>query len=158
MQKILVWLTDWAALHSGRERLLLGVAAGFILVWLGVVAVWQPLRQHRADLEARIARYDRGLAAIEIPTFAAPDLQDGITDSRPVTLILTDSAAVFNLVIRRLEAAGNGAQIVLEEATFEQIILWLEAMKRDDGLRVTSLEMTRRPAPGVVSTTLALER
>ena len=53
---------------------------------------------------------------------------------------------------------GNGARVVLEEASFDQVILWLEALKREHGLYVSDLEMTRRPAPGVVSTTFALER
>ena len=158
MQKIRISVTDWIAERSGRERVLLGVAAAFVLVWIGVTTVWQPLRQHRTDLEGRIARYDRGLAAVADPAFAATDLQNETADSRPIPLILTESAAVFNLGIRRLEAAGTGAQVVLEEATFDQVILWIEVLKRDHGLRVSTLEMTRKPAPGVVSTTLSLER
>lgn len=158
MKKIHVSVFNWISERSGRERILLGAGLAAVLVWIGVAAIWQPLLLHRTDLEARIARYAKGLAAVENPTFVAPDLQNTAIDSRPVPLILTDSAAMFNLVIRRLEAAGTGAQVVLEEATFEQVILWLEALKRDHGLRVSTLEMTRRPAPGVVSTTLALER
>ena len=65
---------------------------------------------------------------------------------------------MFQLVIRRLEDEQNGARVVLGEATFEQVILWLELLERDHGLRVIELEMTREPAPGVVSTTLVLER
>ena len=158
MQKIRISVTDWLAERTGRERLLLGIALAFTLAWLGVVAVWQPLRQHRADLENRIARYDSGLAALENPAFATPDPENTTNDSRPVPIILTESAAVFKLVIRRLEAEGTGARVVLEEASFEQVILWLDALERDHGLRVSQIEMTRKPAPGVVSTTLALER
>ena len=158
MQKIRVSVADWLTERSGRERLLLGIALAFAIAWLGVAAVWQPLRQHRADMETRIARYDSGLAALENLAFSPAEPESGTSDSRPVPLILTDSAAVFQLVIRRLEAEGAGARVVLEEAPFEQVILWLEVLERDHGLRVSDLEMTRRPAPGVVSTTLALER
>ena len=158
MQKIRVSGADWLAKRSGRERLLLGIALAFAIAWLGLAAVWQPLRQHRADLESRIARYDSGLAALENPAFSPAETEIGSSDSQPVPLILTDSAAVFQLVIRRLETEGAGARVVLEEAPFEQVILWLEALERDHGLQVSDLEMTRRPAPGVVSTTLALER
>jgi general secretion pathway protein M len=157
-QEIRAGVIDWVEQRSSREKLLLGVALVFAVVWLGFAAIWQPLRHHRADLETRIARYDRGLAALQNPGFSAPDPQNTIIDSRPVPVILTDSAAVFDVVIRRLEADGTGARLVLEEATFEQIILWLEALERDYSLHVTELEMTRRPGPGVVSTTLALER
>ena len=95
---------------------------------------------------------------LQNPGFNAPDPEAIAADSRPVPIVITDTAAVFQLVIRRLEAEGTGARVVLEEATFQQVILWLEALERDHRLRVRDLEMTRRPAPGVVSVTLALER
>ena len=158
MQKIRASAADWLGQRSGRERLLLGIALAFGIAWLGLAAVWQPLRQHRAELESRIARYDSGLATLENPAFLPAETEIGSSDSRPVPLILTESAAVFKLVIRRLEADGAGARVVLEEAPFEQIILWLEALEHDHGLRVGDIEMTRKPAPGVVSTTLALQR
>ena len=158
MEKLRAAVLPWLAQRTPRERMLLCVALVCAVAWLGVVALWQPLRQHRADLQDRIARYDSGLAALENPAFSAPDPLAAPRDSRPVPVILTDSAAVFQVVIRRLEAEPAGARVVLEEAPFEQVILWLEALERDHGLRVSTLEMTRRPAPGVVTTTLALER
>ena len=151
-------LQDWISQRTERERVLLG--AGFLLamLWFGIAVVWQPLQVHRANLEAKIARYDIGLAALQNPAFAVAGPQAAAADSRPVAVIITDTAAVFQLVIRRLEAEGTGARIVLEEATFEQVILWLESLERDHGLRVRDLEMTRRPAPGIVSVSLGLER
>ena len=158
MNPLRATVQDWLTLRSPREKGLLGVALVFAVLWLGVAAIWQPMHQHRANLEAKIARYDSGLAALHSPAFSAGDPLIPAADSRPVPVILTDTAAVFHLVIRRLEAQGSGARVVLEEATFEQVILWLEALERDHGLRVSDLEMTRRPAPGIVSATLALER
>lgn len=151
-------LQDWIDQRTDRERLLLGVGFLFAVLWFGIAIVWQPLRLHRANLEATIARYDSGLAALQNPAFSVADPQVPAADSRPVPVIITDTAAVFQLVIRRLEAEGTGARVVLEEATFEQVILWLEALERDHGLRVRDLEMTRRPAPGIVSVNLGLER
>ena len=151
-------LQDWTAQRSTREKLLLGLGLVLALLWLGITAVWQPLRLHRANLEVKISRLDRGFAALQDPGFNLPDAKATAADSRPVPVVITDTAAVFQLVIRRLEAEGTGARVVLEEATFQQVILWLEALERDHGLRVRDLEMTRRPAPGIVGVTLALER
>ena len=151
-------LQDWTAQRSTREKLLLGLGLVLALLWLGITAVWQPLRLHRANLEVKISRLDRGFAALQDPGFNLPDAEATAADSRPVPVVITDTAAVFQLVIRRLEAEGTGARVVLEEATFQQVILWLEALERDHGLRVRDLEMTRRPAPGIVGVTLALER
>ncbi len=156
-----VWRTtlqDWISQRTERERMLLGVGLMFAVLWFGIAVVWQPLRLYRAELEATIARHDSGLAVLQNPAFAVADPQAPAADSRPVPIILTDTAAVFQLVIRRLEVEGTGARVVLQEATFEQVILWLEALERDHGLRVRDLEMTRRPAPGIVSVSLGLER
>ncbi|WP_054006544.1 type II secretion system protein GspM [Cypionkella psychrotolerans] len=149
---------DWFEQRTARERLLLGVLSACALLWVGVALIWQPLRQYRTDLVNKIALYDAGLTALENPAFAAGGAAAAIVDNRPVPVILTDSAATAQLVIRRLEAEGGGARVVLEEASFDQVILWLEALKREHGLSVSDLEMTRRPAPGVVTTTFALER
>ena len=151
-------LQDWTAQRSAREKVLLSAGLALALLWFGIAAVWQPLRFYRANLEVRIARLDRGLAALQNPDFNLPDANTPAVDSRPVPIVITDTAAVFQLVIRRLEAEGTGARVVLEEATFQQVILWLEALERDYGLRVRDLEMIRRPAPGMVGVTLALER
>lgn len=151
-------LQGWIEQRSGREKVLLGAGLALAVAWLIIAAVWQPLRSHRANLQVEISRLDRGLAALQNPGFNLPDANPPAIDSRPVPVVITDTAAVFQLVIRRLEAEGTGARVVLEEATFQQVILWLEALERDHDLRVRDLEMTRRPGPGMVGVTLALER
>ena len=158
MDKYRAIAQDWFLQRSPRERLLLCVLGACALVWIAVSVIWQPLRQHRSALENRIALYDVGLTALQNPAFVARKGTAMIVDNRPVPVILTESAAVFQLAIRRLESEGAGARIVLEDASFEQVILWLETLKREHGLNVTALEMARKPAPGVVSTTFALER
>ena len=159
MTRVQTGLRDWLALRTARERGLLKAAVALGAVWLVVFAVWQPLLAQRAALADRIARHDRGLAALAVqgPPGAAVNAAPA-TDARPVPELLTGAAATFQLVIRRLEAEGTGARVVLEEAAFAQVILWLEALERDHGLRVADVEMTRRPAPGMVGVTLSVER
>ncbi len=159
MMRLQTGLRDWLAQRTARERVLLGAAVALAAVWLVVFAVWQPLLAQRAALADRIARHDRGLAALAAqgPSDAAASATPAAT-ARPVPELLTAAAATFQLVIRRLEAEGAGARVVLEEAAFAQVILWLEALERDHGLRVADIEMTRRPAPGMVGVTLSVER
>ena len=158
MDKYRTIAQDWFLQRSPRERLLLGLLGICALLWLAVAVIWQPLRQHRAALENKIALYDAGLTALQSPAFDARGGAAVIVDNRPVPVILTESAAVFQLAIRRLESEGAGARVVLEDASFEQVILWLETLRREHGLNVTAMEMARKPAPGVVSTSFALER
>jgi general secretion pathway protein M len=151
-------LAEWIDQRSPRERVLLIVGLGLGLLWLGVTAIWQPLRQHRADLQTRIALYEAGFAALQNPNFSAQGTASAVLDNRPIPVILTDSAATAQVTIRRLEAEGAGARVVLDDAPFDRVILWLEILNREHGLNVREIEMTRKPAPGVVSTTFALER
>ena len=81
-----------------------------------------------------------------------------VPDDRPLANVITDSVAAFQLTIRRLEPEGPRVRVVLEDAPFDAVILWLDAVQRDQGLRVSEIEITRRPAPGVVNAVLALER
>jgi general secretion pathway protein M len=143
------------ASRSLREKLLLAALAGLILIWLAVTQVWQPLHAHRADISARIPRIERALALVQ----AAPvPLMAQAPDPRAIPAILTDAADTFGLKISRLQAQGNGAQLALEDAPFDVVLLWIEALQRDDALHLVDLTLTRRPAPGVVATTLTMER
>lgn len=146
---------NWLAERSPRERYLLLGAAVLAMIWLSFTVVWQPLVAHEAALTDRIMRYERSLAVLNV----SPQASTAVTsDPRPVPVILAGTAAEFGLTIRRLEPEGSGARLVLEEASFNDVILWLERMEQDHGLRLTDLEMTRRPAPGVVTATLALQK
>ena len=147
---------DWWEARAPRERVLLTILLGVVTLWLAIVAVWQPLQSARVRLGDQIVRYERALAVLQSqPAVAAPVTAP---DNRPLNVVITETAAAFQLTIRRLEPEGARVRVVLDEAPFDAVILWLDAVQRDQGLRVTEVEMTRRPAPGVVNAMLTLER
>jgi general secretion pathway protein M len=146
----------WAA-RSPRERALLSGLALICLVYLGFVGLWRPLQGHRDRLMADIARFDRTAAALseavgQGAAFAAP------TAGTPLPQIVTDTAAAYQLTIRRLQPTDNAAEITLEEAAFDAVLPWIEALERDHALRILTLTMTRRPEPGLIATTLTVGR
>jgi general secretion pathway protein M len=146
----------WTA-RTRRERLLLACLALVTLIYFLFVAVWQPLQRHRATLTDDIARYARAavaLSAIPAGSVAFP----GLTADTPLPSIITDTAAAFQLTIRRLQPTEGTADITLEDAPFDAVLLWLDALERDHGLRIISLTMTRRPEPGLVAATLIIGR
>lgn len=149
---VLLW---WEA-RVPRERLLLSVLFVVLGVWLLVAGVWQPLHSSRVRLSDQIARHERALAVVQ----SLPMVTTAVTtqDSLPLANVVTETAAAFQLTIRRLEPEGSRVRLVLDEVPFDAVILWIEAVERDHGLRVTELQLTRRPAPGVVNSVLALER
>lgn len=146
----------WLEQRTTRERWLLMVGSAAVLIWVVAAFVWQPIQARREAASRQIALYERAIAALQAapaPAVAAPP-----ADPRTLNAIVTDAAGGFDLSIRRLEPEGNRIRVTVDEAAFQTVILWLEAMQRDSGLRASELDMTRRPDPGVVDATLVLER
>lgn len=143
--------------RTPRERLLLGVMAAvgaLALVW---VSVWQPLQTARSGYEAAIARQDALTARIAmLGAGAAP--APVAADPRAPAVIVSDTAAAASLAIRRLEPADDRVRVVLEDADFGAVLAWIDQIDRDTGLTVADIDITRRPEPGMVSTTLTLRR
>lgn len=142
--------------RTPRERRLIAAAAALLAVWAVVMLVWQPLRSGRAALEADLLHADQMLARVQrLPTTAgaAP-----VNDDRPLSVIATTSAADMGLQVRRLQPQGDAVQVQVEDASFDFVLLWIAALERDHGLRLSDLTLIRRPAPGSVAATLTLER
>ena len=146
----------WRA-RSSRERWLLLGLAGIGIAALLIAGLIRPLFASRAAALEAIGRHESALAQLAA-------LPEGMTApsaaaaTRPVTAIVTETAPEFGLVIRRIEPEGAGARLLIEDAGFPEVLAWIEALERDRGLRVTAVEMDRRPEPGVVSAQLTLER
>ena len=118
--------------------------------------VWQPLMTHNAALSDQLAR--QGITLRQLQALPTTVQTTALADDRPVPAILTETAQDMGLVIRRLEPEGRGARLVLDDALFETVIVWLDMLETDHALRVTTLDLARKPAPGMVSATLLLER
>ena len=147
----------WWARRSLRERWLLAGLAGAAAAYLAVAVVAQPLLAARAAALAAIAGHDRALAQLAaLPAEAAPPAPR--STGLPVTAVLTETAPEFELAIRRIEPEGAGARLVLDDADFAGVLLWIEELERDHGLRLTAVEMDRRPEPGVVAARMSFER
>ena len=143
--------------RTPRERLLLGAMAAVAALALVYLGIWQPLQNARNGYEAAIARQDALTARIAaLGSDAAP--APVISDPRPPAVIVSEAAASAALAIRRLEPAEDRVRVVLEDADFGAVLVWLDALDRDTGLKVAEIDITRRPEPGTVSTTLMLRR
>lgn len=148
--------SGWLEERTTRERWLLMMGSAAVLIWVAFAFVWQPIQARREAASRQIALYERAIVALHAApasTIVAPP-----ADPRALNAIVTDAASGFDLSIRRLEPQGNSIRVTVDEAAFQTVILWLEAMQRDSGLRASELDMIRRPAPGVVNATLVLER
>jgi len=151
--RIAVALAD----RTPRERILLYVLAGTGVLALIYLAIWQPLERTRENYAVAIERQDLLTARVKaMDNGAAPATP--ARDPRPTAVIVSDTAAAAALSIRRLEPVGEDARVVLEDAEFGAVLTWLDSLDREEGLRVAEIDISRRPEPGLISTTLMLRR
>ena len=103
-----------------------------------------------------ILRADQMLARVQ--RLPPPANTPRVTDDRPLAVIATTTAGDMGLQVRRLQPQGDAVQVVIEDAPFDFVLLWIAALERDHALRLTDLTLTRRTGPGLVAATLTLER
>ncbi|MGQ0566904.1 MAG: type II secretion system protein GspM [Gemmobacter sp.] len=142
--------------RTPRERWLIGTAAVLVVLWGLATLVWQPLLARRAALDAGILRAEQLLLRVERLPSATTDAPPA--DDRPLAVIATATAEDMGLGVARLQPQGAAVQVVLDDAPFDFVLLWIAALERDHGLRLTELSLSRRTAPGSVAATLTLER
>jgi general secretion pathway protein M len=147
----------WWTRRSVRERALLGLMAAALAGYVLIVAVGQPLLAGRAEARSSIVRFESMQAPLATladdgPVAVAP------SSDQPVATVVTDTAPGYGLTIRRIETDQGGTRLEIEDAGFAEIILWVEELERQHGLRLVALEMDRRPEPGIVSARLTVQR
>lgn len=149
-------ISAWWQARSERERLLLGALATTAGAWLAITAILQPLLGAHAAAEASIARADAALARLA----ALPAIDTAATsgDAQPATAVITATAPDYGMTIRRLEPDGDGARVTLADAGYPEILRWVQALESEHDLHVASIQVDRRPDPGVVSATMTLQR
>jgi general secretion pathway protein M len=155
----------WSGL-SPRDRRILIIGAVLLAVLLPYWLVWQPLTERAASLERSVAAQHADLAWMQ----AAAERVRGLQAAAPATpaarggqsplAIIDRTAREGPLVgtVRRVQPEGAGAvRVWLEDAPFDDLVLWLGTLETRYGLRVTSLVVDRQPAEGRVHARLSLE-
>lgn len=156
-KKWLLTIQQWLAKRSQRELVLVAIGTFFVIAGLFWNLTWGPLEDVRRSTRAELTRYNSLLARAQL---SAPQnlLGTVAVQSLPPARAITESANTFGLGIRRLEPEGGATRVVLDDADFANVTRWLAALEQDHALRVTAIEMERRPAPGIVTARILLQR
>lgn len=135
-------ITPWWNQRSGREQLLLALAAALLAALLGWALILRPLADARtaAQAEARLAQAQLAQArALAAAIRARPTPPAG-----PVHELIGRRLAEAGLSPSRLEAQGPGQALVDIAAINGRLLIgWAAALEQRDGLVVDELEATR---------------
>jgi general secretion pathway protein M len=154
-------LQKWSTLSS-RDRRMLGLAAGFlVLVFAWMVAfepAWnarQQLARELPTLRSELAQMDQLAAEARL---SASSTQQSSESAGQLRNRIEDSLADAGLssAVAQLEVNGEIIEARFRQADFEKWLFWLDGAVRETRMRVVDVSITRESA-GVISGRLALE-
>lgn len=160
---------QWLGRMTTRDRRALlagGTALAVILLW---ALVYAPLQDRRDELQRQVEALQRTLTVVEDagrrtaslrthrPAGAAPVGANG--EQSLVTLVDTSGRnAGLAAAMRRIEPlADEATRVDLQQAPFEQLIVWLQTLATRHGVVAREISLDRRDT-GVVDARVQLQR
>ena len=156
----------WFEGLSPRERGLVMAAAVALVITLLFTQVWLPLNRGIQSERATQQEQRELLAWIESKQ---PALQQLRAAGNPAAageraegtlLVLADRSAKqagLSRAIKRTNPESNGGvRVVMEDASFNDVIAWLATLRRQHAVDVANLSTTAKDQPGIVDVMVSL--
>jgi general secretion pathway protein M len=155
-------LRTWYESRAPRERILVNVAAAFIVVALVYVLLLAPLSKATANRSARVERKQSDLAWIRSmigPLQQLEATRPRINMNESLLVIIDRSARQVGLTLAGQSPNGeNSMRVRLENAQFDLVVTWLGQLNQQYGLEIDSAQFDKTGKIGVVNGSLNLTR
>lgn len=157
----------WYTGLQQRERQMVAAATVLVVLTLFYLMIWEPvhngLDEQRLQYENQRSSYGWMLqAAEETRQLKSAGSRNVVRNSnQPVSLLVERSATTAGLKnsIRKIETSGDkGARVTLDAVSFDQMLLWLNTLRQQYGITVSSATIDRNEAAGAVNARLTLDR
>ena len=161
-------MNAWFQSLAERERILVALAAVFVVVaafWFGI---WTPLDSGQRSVAARVDTWKISLA--ELRPLKGQIQASGSSQpvpagqSQSLIVIVNDTLGQrgLNDALQRSQPtpAGDGIRVEFESVAFDDLMLWLGDVNRQFGLQVQSGNFSPASGdiPGRVNSSLTLQR
>lgn len=160
-------LKQWFNSLPQKEQWMVSGTGILIIVTLFYLIIWEPINlglkaeQQKQQSQTEILLWMQQ-AANEVKTLRSSGVRGNIRDkNKPTTLVIEQSIknAGLKSSLNKLESSGNnGARVILNEASFNQILVWLNTLSTHNGIQVVSANIERNTSPGRVNARLTFER
>ncbi len=153
----------WLQAQTPRDRSLLMVLGGFLLLVFGWLAIWQPVSEWRDSAVNTHQRLQTDLEFMQrTASRARGKAQSSQAErgrSRPTLTIITRSAASAGLNITRARPEGGGEtySVTFEGKPFNDILQWLSDLSANNGIVVRDASVSTDSTPGYVNARFALQ-
>jgi general secretion pathway protein M len=153
-------MKDWLQQLNQREQVSL-LALGFALAaYLLYMLVWSPLDGMRDRLQVQNQVVAGSLQRVDAMVSEILQLRDSGTQThsrRNLTTLINQSTSRLQLQVTRLQPNSRGEiQVRLENAAFDDILLWLHEMEYREGLLVREVSITQAGTVGRVNATVRI--
>lgn len=153
---------------SPRDQKLAVIMSIILAVTLFYISVWEPLhlnlkkQKNSQSIQIEIHHWMKNAAA-EVQMLKASGNKSTriLKKNSPVSIIAEQSAKIsgLNKQIEKIESSGkNSAQIKIENASFNQMLLWINTLKTRYGIDVSSAKIERTDKSGIINARLILNR
>lgn len=167
MNQQLATLQHWYHSLQQRERVMVLATAVVVVITIFYLAIWEPLHKGLDNAEQE---YQSNLNNLQWMQQAAAEVRAlkpangrvrNTASNQPVTLIVEQAAnnSAIKSNISKLESASNdGARVVLNAASFDQMLVWLNTLEQSHGIPVASANIERNDKPGTVNARLSFNK
>lgn len=160
-------LKAWFEALSTKEQRLVSSTTAIIIVTLFYLTVWEPLHlgldkeQQKQKVQKETLAWMQN-AASEVQSLRVSGRRNTVRDrNKPTTLVIEQSINNAGLkdAASKIESSGkNGARVTLKEASFNQMLVWLNTLATHNGIHVVSANIERADKPGRANARLTFER
>jgi len=163
LQQLKLW---YSSLPQKEQRMVSGTVL-FITATLFYLLVWEPVhlglqeekQKQQSQQEIMIWMQE---AASEVQGLRASGSRSTIRDrNKAITLVIEQSInnAGLKAFVNKIESSGSdGARVTLNEAPFNQVLVWLNTLATYNGVQVVSANVERASKPGHTNVRLSFER
>jgi len=146
----------WYATLAGRDKSIVQLAAGFLILLILIVFVWMPVLGWSGN---EVQRYRNSLALNEwIQSNEQRARQvSGLNPSaqgknESLLAIISRSAKSSAITLLRFQEEGSGGvSVVLQEQVFNDIVAWLENLENKNRIQIRQISIDSHANPGKVN-------
>jgi general secretion pathway protein M len=152
-------LAYWVA-RTDQERKFLTVGAAVLAVTLGYLVLIAPALEGRAQLRRSLPQLRQQAAQLQALAQEATALNgQPAPQVAPMTReALSSSLGTRGLTAQSLSMTGEYAKLQLNNASFANLVMWLDAQRRENRVAVQDAVITALPAAGQVDASLTLHQ
>lgn len=160
-------IKQWYYSLPQKEQWMVSGTVIFVLLTLFYLVIWEPLKLGLEEEQQKLQSQQEILlwmqqAASEVRALRSAGTRNSIRDKNKATTLVIEqtvrNAGLKNAVDKIESSANNGARVSLREASFNQMLVWLNTLATHYGITVASANIERAEKPGRVNARLTFER